>query len=153
MTSTANAAHDPIPDIVTALDPFGSTDQLRDRWRALLGPLGFSEQTLWFAFVDTHGRIVPALNQLPLPAVPDGDLMERLMERLADIIDAQSSVRVAFLMTRPGADAITPTDLEWTRLLTDAAERREVDIEPVFRANAADVVCVPDHPVSHRSVA
>ncbi|MGJ0121361.1 hypothetical protein ACQ7HM_19335 [Williamsia sp. MIQD14] len=153
MTSTAHDTHDPIPDITTALDPFGSADQLRDRWRALLGPLGFDDQVLWFAFVDLHGRIIPALNQLPLPSAPNGALVDQVMERLADIIDAQSSVRVAFLITRPGTDATTPADREWSRLLAAAAVRVGVDIEPVFRANATDVVLVPAQPVSHRAVA
>jgi len=44
-------AHEVLPHIETATDPVNSPADLRQRWRALMGPLGFGEQLLWFGFI------------------------------------------------------------------------------------------------------
>jgi len=41
----------PIPPIETASDPVYSAADLRQRWRALMGPLGFEERLLWFGLI------------------------------------------------------------------------------------------------------
>lgn len=153
MTSQPAPASDPIPNIATASEAFHSGDELRERWRALMGPLGFSERLLWFAFVDTSGHILPALNQLPLDGPPEPYLADLLMYRLSDVIDGRDVVSVAMLITRPGADAITPWDRGWARLLTTAADLSGVRIEPIFRANSVDLVEVRDSRSAGRSVA
>ena len=38
----------PIPPMDTATNPVYSAADLRKRWRALMGPLGFGERLLWF---------------------------------------------------------------------------------------------------------
>jgi len=153
MTSQPTPSSDPIPNIATASEPFRTGDELRDRWRALMGPLGFSERLLWFAFVDTTGHILPALNQLPLDGPPEPYLADLLMYRLSDVIDGHDVVSVAMLITRPGADAITPWDRGWARLFATAADLAGVSIQPIFRANAVDLVEVRDTRAAGRSVA
>ena len=153
MTSHPTPSSDPIPNIATASEAFHTGDELRERWRALMGPLGFSESLLWFAFVDTTGHILPALNQLPLDGPPEPHLADLLMLRLSDVIDGRDLVSVAMLITRPGHDAITPWDRGWVRLFTTAADLAGVRIEPIFRANSVDLVEVPVTRAGGRSVA
>jgi hypothetical protein len=56
----------PIPPIETATDPVHSAADMRQRWRALMGPLGFGEKLLWVGFVGPDRRMVKALSQIPL---------------------------------------------------------------------------------------
>jgi hypothetical protein len=44
----------PIPPIETATDPVHSAADLRQRWRALMGPLGFEERLLWFGLIGPN---------------------------------------------------------------------------------------------------
>ncbi|MFW0796884.1 hypothetical protein AAFP30_23975 [Gordonia sp. CPCC 205515] len=129
-----------IPEIDTAQDPIGSTEDLRQRWRALMGPLGFSEALLWFAFIDPDHRLIPQLNQLPLPDEPDPMLTSMLMTRLGEAIDDIPGVTVACLITRPGSDGLTEADCAWARVLTDLAARHGVPMHPVHRANDLELV-------------
>ncbi|MGV9712015.1 hypothetical protein ACWDTI_15290 [Gordonia sp. NPDC003424] len=132
----------PIPAIETASEPIECAQDLRQRWRALMGRLGFSESLLWFAFVDTDRRIVPALNQLPLPPEPDGALTDILMTRLHETISDVPGLTVAFLITRPGRDGLSEDDCAWARLLTDQARRHRVPIHPVHRANDVELIAL-----------
>ncbi|MFW0785050.1 hypothetical protein AAFP35_11050 [Gordonia sp. CPCC 206044] len=132
-----------IPDITTAEDPIGCPDDLRQRWRALMGPLGFSESLLWFAFVDAEQCLVPALTQLPLPIRPDEFLTDVLMANMRETLDQVPGVSVAFLLTRPGHGGVTAADREWAALLDRDAARHGVAMLPVHRANDDDLVAMP----------
>lgn len=132
----------PIPDIDTAQDPIGCADDLRQRWRALMGPLGFSESLLWFAFIDSDHRLIPALNRLPLPE-PDGLLAELLLTRIRETISDLPGLTVAMLLTRPGRDGLTVADQQWAQMLTDEARARGVPMHPVHRANDIELVTIP----------
>lgn len=50
----------PIPPVETATDPVYSAADLCQRWRALMGPLGFGERLLWFGFVGRPGVVEAA---------------------------------------------------------------------------------------------
>ncbi|GAA1480155.1 hypothetical protein GCM10009624_05950 [Gordonia sinesedis] len=134
---------EPIPDIDTAMLPFDSTDELRQRWRALMGPLGFGESRLWVAFV-ADARIVPPLSHLPLPSVPSPDRMDLFMRRMAELVRAEPQLSLALLFSRPGRGGITPRDIGWTRLAVDAAARYSVPIHPIHRAGDDKLVTMPD---------
>lgn len=131
-----------IPEIDTAQDPIGSPADLRQRWRALMGPLGFSEALLWFAFIDPDHRIIPKLNRLALPDTADPMLIELLMTRLGETIGDVPGVTIAVLLTRPGSDGLTETDCAWARLLTDLARRHRVPMHPIHRANDVELVAL-----------
>ncbi|WP_045822570.1 hypothetical protein [Williamsia herbipolensis] len=150
--TTRRTLSDPTPDVATASQAL-HTDQLREGWHTLMGPLGFSETLLWFAFVDATGHVLPALNRLPLDGPPDAFLADLLFYRLSEVIDGDDVVSVAMLITRPGVDTISPWDRGWARLFSAAAELAEVTIEPIFRANDADLVEVRDDGTVTRSVA
>ncbi|MGC4932160.1 hypothetical protein ACLQ3C_00535 [Gordonia sp. DT30] len=137
---------DPIPPTAVAKLPFHDAAELRERWRALLGELGFSEPTLWFVFVERGTQLIPALSTLPLPDTPNRHLMDMLLRRLGETISATDDLSVACLLTRPGSDGLTARDRGWASMITDAAVRRRVPLLPLFRANDINVVAVPGAP-------
>lgn len=127
----------PIPPIETATDPVHSTADLRQRWRALMGPLGFGERLLWFGLIGPDRRFIKVLNHIPIGHRPRArflrDLMSALHTLLNDRVPAYSSV--AMLLTGPGRGAVSPADRVWSKQLTALAAQFDVPLEPVFCAN------------------
>jgi hypothetical protein len=58
------------PPIHTASDPVYSSADMCQRWRALMGPLGFSEKLLWVGFVGADRRMYKTTSQIPISARP-----------------------------------------------------------------------------------
>ena len=58
------------------------------------------------------------------------------MSGVRDVLtDFRSGTTVALLLTRPGRGVISEADRMWSKLLTEAAARFDVPLEPIFRAN------------------
>lgn len=134
MTQTA-------PHIDTATDPIHTPEDLRDRWLALMSPLGFGGRLLWYAFVGPDRCLIKALHQIDVGPVPRPNLVAPLMESLREVVDAlEIDVTVAVLLTRPGSDGVMRADRQWAVMLTGTAERNGVRLEPIFRANDRDLV-------------
>lgn len=131
---------DPIPPIDSAKDAFHSAAELRQRWRALMGPLGFSEPKLWFVFVERSGAILPPINTLPLPTTPNEHLVDILMKRLGQTLEVAIDLTVACLYSRPGSDGLTARDRGWADLILAGARRYDVPLHPLFRANDINVI-------------
>ena len=94
----------PIPPIETATDPVHSAADLRQRWRALMGPLGFGERLLWFGFVGPDRRLTRMLSHVPLGPRPQGRMLRNLMSAPCMLLDDMASgSTVALLLTGPGA--------------------------------------------------
>lgn len=126
----------PIPPMETATDPAYSAADLRQRWRALMGPLGFSERLLWFGFLGQDRRLTKELGQLAIGPRPRARMLKHLMSALRTLLDDMASgTTVALLLTGPGLGPICPADRLWSKSLNDMAERFAVPLEPVFRAN------------------
>lgn len=126
----------PIPPIETATDPVCSTDDLRQRWRAPMGPLGFGERLLWFGFVGPDRRLTKMLSQVPIGPRPRGRILRNLMSALRTLLDDMATgTTVALLLTGPGRGPISPADRLWTKALTEMADQFDVPLEPIFRAN------------------
>ncbi|MDL9936449.1 hypothetical protein QSJ18_06820, partial [Gordonia sp. ABSL1-1] len=135
---------DPSREHNAATEPFVTDDQLRQRWRSLVGQPHFADHELWFVFVEDGKRqMLPLLNRIGLPIRPERGVVELLMTRLSEISIDGPDVSVAFLLTRPGTDGLSDTDLTWARIFGDAADRHGVAIHPIHRANKADLVRVP----------
>jgi hypothetical protein len=135
----------PIPAMETATDPIHSTADLRQRWRALMGELGFGERLLRFVFIDSDRRMVKMLSEHPIGRDPQPAPIRHLMAVLADVIGegpVDDDSTVAFLLTRPGRGPVTATDRGWCTLVTRTAAEFGVPIEPVFRANDEALVLV-----------
>jgi hypothetical protein len=126
----------PIPPIQTASDPVHSSADLRQRWRALMGPLGFEERLLWFWLIGPDRRFAKKLSNVPVRPRPQGRILWNLMSALRTLLDdLEPGNTVALLLTRPGRGPVSPADLVWSKTLTDIAERFAVPLEPIFRAN------------------
>ncbi|HEY5853657.1 MAG TPA: hypothetical protein VIW24_06275 [Aldersonia sp.] len=139
---TSLNAH-PIPHISTANDPIHSPTDLQQRWRALMGPLGFGERLVWMAVIGPDNRFTKALTQVEIDCPPDEQVANNLVWAMGEAIGEVADVRMAALLTRPGSGGISDTDRAWARLLTDAAARHRVRFEPVFRAHDEMLVEVP----------
>lgn len=130
----------PIPPIETANDPVHSAADLRQRWRALMGPLGFEERLLWFGLIGPDRCFTKKLCQLPVRPRPQGRVVWNLMSELRALLDDLGpKTTVALLLTRPGCGPISPSDRVWSKTLADLAERFTVPLEPIFRANDESV--------------
>ena len=126
----------PIPPIESATDPVYSAADLRQRWRALMGPLGFSRRLLWVSFLGPDRRLIKTLRQLPIGPRPQHRSLKILMSSLRSVLDDMApGTTVVMLLTGPGKGPISPADRVWTKSLTEIAERFAVPIEPIFRAN------------------
>ena len=128
--------HEPIPPLDTATDPVHSAADLRERWRALMGPLGFGQKLLWIGFVDADRRLLKTMSQLPVGPRPQAPVLKKLMSALRTVLDGfEPGSTVALLMTGPGRGPVSPADRVWCKSLSTAAERFAVPLEPIFRAN------------------
>jgi hypothetical protein len=141
----------PIPPIETATDPAHSAADLRQRWRALMGPLGFGERLLRFAFMGPDRCLVKFLGEVEIGPRPKRGAVENLMPALHTLLqDMPESTTVALLLTRPGPGPVSRLDRQWATLLTDAASEFAVPLEPIFRANDEALVQVEPEMISAR---
>lgn len=127
----------PIPAIETAEDPVHSTADLRERWRALMGPLGFGQRLLWFGFIGPDRRFTKMLSRAPIDPRPQSRVLKNIMSALRVLLteDAPAGSTVALLLTGPGRGAVSSAERVWAKQLTETAARYEVPLEPIFRAN------------------
>jgi hypothetical protein len=133
----------PIPPIETATDPIGSPADLRQRWRAVMGELGFDERLLWVGFVGADRRLYKTMTQVPICSQATSRTIEFIMSRLPRVLASlDPGTTVALLLTRPGRGPISTDDRVWSVALTDAAELFGVPVEPIFRANDEALVLV-----------
>ena len=124
------------PPIESATDSVHSAADMGQRWRALMGPLGFGERLLWIGFVGPDRCMVKALSQVPLGSGPKRSLVESVMSGVGDVLaDFMEGTTIALLLTRPGPGPISNMDRQWSTMLTEVAAEFAVPIEPVFHAN------------------
>lgn len=113
------------------------------RWRALVGPLGFGERLLWVGFVGPDRRMVKALLHVELGPRPTRRAITATMAALPELLDGFGpGTTVALLLSRPGKGPLSDADRQWATLLTEIAGEVNVPIEPVFRANDESLVQV-----------
>lgn len=133
----------PIPPIETATDPVRSAADLRQRWRALMGPLGFGQRLLWVGFVGPDRCMIKAISQVEVGSRPNAQLVKLAMSGVRDVLaDFADGTTVALLLSRPGVGPVSHLDRQWSALLTEMAAEFGVSIEPIFRANDESLVLV-----------
>lgn len=126
----------PIPPIQTAADPVYSSEDLRQRWRALLGPLGFGRRLLWFGLIGPDRCLSQKVGQVSIRTRPRGRVVWNLMSALRTLLDdREPGTTVTLLLSGPGRGPVSSVDLVWSKSLKDMAERFTVPLEPIFRAN------------------
>lgn len=131
----------PIPAMETATDPIHSPADLRERWRALMGPLGFGERLLWIGFVGPDRRMHKALTQMPIGRSPNRSHVTELLSELVSVLDdCVPGSTLAVLLTRPGSDGISTDDRCWSEALTQVSREVGAPLEAMFRANDKDLV-------------
>lgn len=141
LAGMANTYHP--PPLETATDPIHSTADLGQRWRALMGELGFGERLLRFVFVAPDRRLLKVLHDMPVPDRPTPRIVDDLFGMLRAVLDEIGpDVTVALLLTRPGTGGISGRDRRWATLLDRGAARFDVPIHPIFRANDESLVLV-----------
>jgi hypothetical protein len=130
----------PIPPIQTACDPVESTHDLCDRWRALMGPLGFGTRMLWCGLIGPDRCFTKKLTRISIRPRPRGPIVWNLMSSLRTLLDdLEPGTTVALLLTGPGRGPVSSIELIWSKALTEMADRFAVPLEPVFRANDESV--------------
>ncbi|WP_102140956.1 hypothetical protein [Mycobacterium hubeiense] len=136
------------PPIESATDPIHSPADMGQRWRALMGELGFGERLLRFAFVGPDRRLIKMLGEAEIRLSPEPVIAENLLSALKTVLgdDLPAGSTVALLLTRPGRGPISNADRRWATLLTETAARLGVPIEPFFRANDESLVQVEPEP-------
>jgi len=132
-----------IPPMETATDPAHSAADLRQRWRAIMGPLGFGERLLRFTFMGPDRCLIKLLGDVEIGPSRDRRAVDNLMSALHKLlVDMEPGTTVALLLTRPGPGGISRLDRQWATLLTGVAAEFGVPIEPIFRANDESLVQV-----------
>jgi hypothetical protein len=130
----------PIPPIDTACDPVNSIEDLRERWRALMGPLGFATRLLWFGLIGPDRCFGHKISRVPIRPQPRGPMVWNLMTSLRTLLDdLEPNTTAALLLSGPGRGPISTIELLWSKALTDMATRFAVPLEPIFRANDESV--------------
>jgi hypothetical protein len=124
-----------------------NSDELCQRWRALMGPLGFGRPRLWIAFLGRDNMMSPQLTQIEdIPGRGNAQMCGSLLEMCRYIVGRNGvGGSVAMLLTRPGRNPMDDADRSWARCLTSAAEQLRVLMWPVHFANDVELrVFAPD---------
>ena len=129
------------------MPPIRNSDDLYQRWRALMGPLGFGQRRLWIAFLEPSAVMSAQLVQIEdIPRWADPQLCGALLEMCGHILSRDGvGGSVAFLLTRPGRNPMDDGDRSWASGLTSAAQQHSASMWPVHFANDTELrVFAPD---------
>jgi hypothetical protein len=128
-----------------------NSNELYLRWRALMGPLGFSRPQLWIAFLEPDNMMNPRLTQIEdIPRRADSKMCGLLLEMWRHVVGRNGAGgSVAMLLTRPGRNPMDDADRSRARYLTSAADHLSVSMWPAHFANDVELrVFTPDDLVS-----
>jgi hypothetical protein len=107
--------HPPLADV-----PVRSAADLTRRWATLLDPPVFSARSLWLAWLDTDGRMLPIVVPVDeLPPLPEWSTLSGLLT-LHDAVAEQTGWaegHLALALCRPGPAAVLEDDAEWADAL------------------------------------
>src|ERR1700753_4335182 len=110
----------PIPPIQTACDPVHSTQDLRERWRALMGPLGFGTRLLWFGLIGPDRCFTKKLIHVPVQPRRRRRIVWNLMSSLRTLLDdLEPGTTVALLLSGPGRGPASTIELIWSKSLNE----------------------------------
>lgn len=114
--------------------PILDSADLTDRWRMLMGPLGFGYRRLYLAFIELDGRMLPNLVDIDqVPAVVGLQQCRSLLEMCRGALE-DPATSVAVLYCRPGAGPVTDGDRSWSDGLRTAAAREDLRLWPTHLA-------------------
>lgn len=97
-------------------------DDLFMLWRDLMGAGGFARRSLWMIFFYRDGELAPAITPIDdIPGEPDPAVIGSLA-RVVEGVVADLPGSVAFLLSRPGPEAMSEEDRRWARALRDTVD-------------------------------
>jgi hypothetical protein len=110
--------------------PVRSAAQLTRRWMAVLDPPVFGTRSLWLAWLDADGRMLPLVFPIDdVPDLPDAGLLSGLLH-LHDAVTAEhldGQGHLAMALCRPGRPAITADDDEWAEAMRELLGGGQID--------------------------
>ena len=96
--------------------PVHSAAELTRRWHSVLAPQVFSARSLWVAWFDTDGLMLPVVMPVDdLPRLPAHETLCGLLA-LHDAVTEQTDCaegHLALALCRPGSAVVTADDDEW----------------------------------------
>jgi hypothetical protein len=101
--------HDKRPPRMTRhelMPPIRTQADLRQHWRALMGPLGFTRRSLWLLFVDSDAKATNVLTRVEdLPLDPETETLRNIMYVAGQVLESTtvggSLACVAAVAARP----------------------------------------------------
>lgn len=116
---------DPIPPLTSAEEapPVHTDEDVRRRWRSLMGKDRFGRTSLWMAWYDADGRQLPLVMPIDdLPADPRPKEVDNLTRVIAEpaVLGATS---VALLLSRPGPGSVTRLDRDRANAILAGIQR------------------------------
>lgn len=103
--------------------PVRTDEDVRRRWRSLMGEGGFGRTSLWVVWYDAGGRQLPVVMPIDdLPEVLDPSMLENLIMILADPAEL-GAASVALALSRPGPGMVTAVDRNRANAILAAVER------------------------------
>jgi hypothetical protein len=124
-----------------------SQSDLQRMWELLMQPLGFRTTSVWVTFVGADQRPTRFLVEIAeSEQLPEPHLVANLFDVLEQIgAEEGEGTSVAFLVTRPGRDAVNAFDRELAGRLLAGARASTLHCHPVHVANDVAVWAVtPD---------
>jgi hypothetical protein len=138
---------DPVPPLQRPEEapPVRNDEDVRRRWRSLLGDGGFQRTTLWIVWYDADGRQLPVVVPIDdLPQALEPAALQNLMIILAEP-GSMGAASVALALSRPGPGSVTATDRQRANAILAAVDRAR-------RQKAFDLRVWPIHLATANSV-
>lgn len=116
---------------------------LRAAWQHLMGPWSFGRQSVWMMFI-VDDVAIPQLTEIAEADEPDDELLANFTTVL-EMLEREviPGARFAFLLSRPGSDALSPLDRRWAAALYAAARAAGVASEVVHLATRGSIRPIP----------
>ena len=129
-----------------------SQADLEAAWRTLMGPLGFSQHSVWVMLIGADDRPFPRLTRIDEAENPPTDAeLAGFAEMLGTLrSELAPDGRVAFLRSRPGGGGLTADDRAWADALHEVGRLADVPVAVVHRACDVDLVPIPMDDVLQR---
>ena len=100
--------------------PIRTADDLTRRWTTLLEPPVFGARSLWLAWLDDDGLMLPVVVPVDdVPQRPDGPLISGLLQLHDAVVEQRlgDGGHLAMALCRPGRPQVTEDDDAWAEVL------------------------------------
>lgn len=151
MTHTTEPAdwpdEDPIEPITTIDEAphVRTAEDVRRRWRSLMGAGGFGRTSLWIIWFDDHGHQLPVV--VPIDDLPEDlgtDGVDNLIMIIGDPAEL-GAASVALLLSRPGPGSVSEADRRRANAILAGVQRArqrgtfDLSVWPLHLATADSV--------------